>query len=586
VVILDFQNNSYLHSDVATLPLNLFVATVCGTGICSVTTWPSQTLVCLPSGMIANIVAEGGDVLALAGTLEQLAVKYSTGLPRCATTAPSTTPSSSPDTNSTANITSNDASVAMTTTSAAATIATITTLVSVVTGVDAMDAQMLVSILGSPCTCTATSLTASSSDGWSSVLLIALSPFSPLGASWAVIGNSLLCCALVATHMLCVYVVDARETAERRQDNNQRRQRQSDSTPTFLGRYLTGGGGGRWRRRALMRLHFPNLSVSLVLLSIPGVVRGVTSVMDSFTQETTGLGVVAVIIGTTFAVLSGLAIEFVVYSHICAELFDWQKTERRGAKQLHFQAYFHVEELFSPVSRVFSRAFLPQGVWEPSQATKAYGGIVASYNGNSHRWWCVSSVVNLVVQILSGIGGDHSSCDALQSLTMIVLASAATFFAVIKPHRALLASYLTCVSLLLSCVATLLAMLCRLGNVDRSTVDGFGVFVSVVTMIMKVYTIGYSFIEGMLLKRNNVSPQSVVANESLSSSFVLSSFGGLPPTEAGRRRGGRASDVRSVTTPSSQVAHDNASQKMYKTRTQDEALEMLIELIVSRVREL
>ncbi|CUG21574.1 membrane-associated protein, putative, partial [Bodo saltans] len=88
---------------------------------------------------------------------------------------------------------------------------------------------------------------------------------------------------------------------------------------------------------------------------------------------------------------------------------------------------------------------------------------------------------------------------------MGLLMCASVFFAVVRPHRALLASYLTSASLVLTCTVALMAMLCRLETVDQSAVDDFGMFVSVTMMLIKVYTVAYPYAEAWLVMRNNSS---------------------------------------------------------------------------------
>ncbi|CUI14471.1 membrane-associated protein, putative, partial [Bodo saltans] len=130
---------------------------------------------------------------------------------------------------------------------------------------------------------------------------------------------------------------------------------------------------------------------------------------------------------------------------------------------------------------------------------------VSSYVGRWRRAWVVALGGNLAVQVLSSIDGSGSSCDALQSLTLCVLAGVCVFIAYARPHRALLASYLVCASLVLTMVTALLGLLCRHGAVSEDAVSGFGVFASVAMFVFKALN-GALFIgEKKLLRRNNIS---------------------------------------------------------------------------------
>jgi hypothetical protein len=179
---------------------------------------------------------------------------------------------------------------------------------------------MLVSILASRCTCDAA---VDPHDEEASVLLLALSPFSPLGPSWAAIGNSLLCCALLSVHVLCVHQLDNRDVNgdpdRPPQSGHGRRAHRTRHLSTMLGRWLS---AGRSRRHVLMRLRFPNLSAALVLLLVPGVVGAVTSVIGDLASDAVvaGLGASAVSVGVVFVACAAASVELLVYRHIDAEL--------------------------------------------------------------------------------------------------------------------------------------------------------------------------------------------------------------------------------------------------------------------------
>ncbi|CUG45132.1 GP46-like surface antigen, putative [Bodo saltans] len=594
LIVLDAQNNTHL-SGTLTSSVWLQIASTCGTALCAEAS-TSATLTCLPSGFVAN---QADDASPSQIVMEAKSYNISTSIcPQ--TVSPSPAPPSStlaPPPPLTAIPQPNTLS-----TTAATSVAGITTAsaaVSAMFGADAAEAQMLVSILGSPCTCSGG--TSATSDG--SVLLLALSPFSPLGSSWAAIGNSLLCCALFGVHVLGVCVLDAlAATAEHTSPKRQSVPFYRPDT-SFLGRWRSSQRG---RRGLLMRLRFPNLSVSLVLLLIPGVVRAVMSVINNFSSgsmDDVALSVVAIVIGVVFLATAAAALELLVYRHIDTEVLlakgEQQqdsltvqggslRSQQRGHKQfrsndasgallLHFINHVHLETVFSPLPRNISRVVLPSGFWTPPSARKAYGTMVSSLTDAGRRWWCALPVVNAIVQVLNSVsGGGSRACDALQSLTMVVLACACVFFAVVRPHRALLASYLTCVSLLLSCLVTLLAMLCRLGSVGRSAVDGFGVFVSVAMMVMKAYQAGVPYMEAWLRRRNGFTG----ANAAAMKYFFGSLFGDVD--EVPQIGEGVRVQRKSTSNRPSRFSSETIRELLSLKYNQDEALKAVVYLVCSR----
>jgi hypothetical protein len=106
-------------------------------------------------------------------------------------------------------------------------------------------------------------------------------------------------------------------------------------------------------------------------------------------------------------------VELLVYRHIDAEL-----TQPPQRHYLRYTLHRNIEQLFAPVPRGAARVLLPGGAWSPEAARKAYGGVVARFSEHGRRWWCVLSLVNVAVQVLSSIGGGDAACDAMQALTI------------------------------------------------------------------------------------------------------------------------------------------------------------------------
>ncbi|CUF21010.1 GP46-like surface antigen, putative [Bodo saltans] len=487
---LDAQNNSKLIGPI-NLPVTTFMITSCDTQLC--VDRPQLALqVCLPSGFVVGAInADKSTILT-----RLFAFSYSTPSCTAATTAPSIPtlppPSNGPAaTNQTATTLDNQRS-------ASGAIASVAVLGAVVAAVDASDAQMLVSILGSPCVCSTTT----SQEREGSVLLLALSPFSPLGSAWAAIGNSLLCCVVVGLHSVTATIVSSR--CERRSATRCSLSKASQRNTTLLGRFLHDSVKCE-RRRLFARLRFPNLSVTVLMLLLPGVVRAVVSVagmMPTSPQPSYSLDVAAFPISIVFAIFGGCFIEEVAFRHVDAEVSNPSPSSQLTT--LRFSYHRHPLHSSKVVPAALSAIALPRGAWEPSLARASYGGVVSAYIGEWRRAWIVLPLANLIVQILNGIDGGDSTCDALQAITLIVLASVCAFIAYARPHRALLASYLVCASLVLTMVTALLGLLCRHGAVSPDAVSGFGVFASVAMFVFKLYHVLIRFVEHRMLKRSRV----------------------------------------------------------------------------------
>ncbi|CUE65383.1 transmembrane protein, putative [Bodo saltans] len=172
-------------------------------------------------------------------------------------------------------------------------------------------------------------------------------------------------------------------------------------------------------------------------------------------------------------------------------------------------------------------------LWQPLNAKSSYGGIVSPYVEQWRRAWIVLPAANIVVQILNGIDANGgSTCDALQGLTLCVLACVCAFIAYARPHRALLASYLVCASLVLTMVTALLGLLCRHGAVSPDAVSGFGVFASVAMFVFKLYHVLMFFVE----KRQSSKLSTSIESAFLPNGSELSKMSERPRPRSGANR--------------------------------------------------
>ncbi|CUF20716.1 GP46-like surface antigen, putative [Bodo saltans] len=492
---LDVQNNSKLVGPIFSPSTMPFLISSCGTELCLSSPDFFLVQVCLPSGAIAATImtTDSTAILTLARTYS-----YSTESCAAATTlVPTLSPP--PSSSSLAAVNQSTASDYQKTTVGA--VATTAVLGATLAAVDSADAQMLVSVLGSPCVCS-TTLPVQQREG--SVLLLALSPFSPLGSAWAAIGNSLLCLMLVGSHA-ALAILPARHRCGRR--STTRCLTKAPHCNTLLGRFLHDSIKCE-RRRLFARLRFPNLSVALLMLLLPGVVRALASVagvVSSQSQSSDSLEIAAFPIGVVFALFVGYVIEVLTYRHVDAEASKSSPLSQRGNATLRFSLHSPPLLVSKIVPAAVSAVALPRGVWEPFRSRVSYGGVVSAYVSEWRRAWIVLPLANVIVQILNGISGGDAVCDALQTVTLCVLAGVCAFIAYARPHRALLASYLVCASLVLTMVTALLGLLCRHGAVSPDAVSGFGVFASVAMFVFKLYHVLMPIAERRLMGRNEDS---------------------------------------------------------------------------------
>jgi hypothetical protein len=463
---------------------------VCGTEVC-VSSPSLLFFFCYPSAILQQLPEVSAIVVLQLGSDK----RYQVSPPVCPVTPPTASIPLPVDTDQP----SSDVLLPTSATGSGAAAAVLTAVVgaAAIVGVDAADAQMLVSILASPCVCR----TAASS---SQAPLLILSPLAHLGPSWSVIGSVLTCVALTGLHGLGVAVL----LSQHKQPSQQRgrcRGAQMHCT-TLLGRWLA----ERHRRRDIAAmLRFPNVSIIVLMFLLPGVARSsvqVASALDSSNLDT-GVDITAIVTGCLFCCAGVALVELMVYRHICVEL---ARKRGGGRSAIQFAMYHHVHKLFAPIPRAVAVVALPVGSWEPRRSRISFGGVVSGFRGEWHHTWRILLATNVFVQILSGIG---NACDAVQGLTLGALVIACSVIAATRPHRALLASLFVCCSFLLSICSVVLGMLCRHGQVDSDALNSFGVFASFMLAVFKCYNVGMPFVERWLVQRN--SPREIDAAPSM-----------------------------------------------------------------------
>lgn len=396
--------------------------------------------------------------------------------------------------------------------------------------VDAADAQMLMSILSSPCMCSAVRVASSPT-----IMGLASSPFAPLGSdAWVVVGNVALCLLLIALHCGALHVVTIRglwpsvatdrkpATVSAAADAPQR-----GSGSYYLRRWLECS----WYnpaavRAAMVRLQFPNFSAKFILLLTPGVIKSVSALANR--AEDSGLSVTSMVVGAGFVAALTCVLEFVVFRFTTDNMTNNRKNDRQTRRKhsssvstilrLTFEHY-HLQRTFPTVSRNLAKFALPRGAWKKDDDRKSYGLLVSSWMKGSERFWMLMPTLNLVVQILSAgssdedeessSGGDASAttCDAIQSITIVLLLCTMSLILVRLPYRSLLSSYFAALGLVLTSLTVLLGLLCRHDVVDSSSVSSFSVFVSCLMAVSKVYSLVLPFAETRLQKKPSVATQ-------------------------------------------------------------------------------
>lgn len=537
LAVLDAQDNKHLSGDVSScVP---YLSTVCNTQLCGTPPPLFFYLWCLPVSDAAattefnDLINSDADIVVSQDAISQiadLARSLPFPPPACTTSLPSPPNTKAPHPGSA------DEAVDMTSDVVAASswVGSTTALGAAIAAVDAADVQMLASILSSPCGCSSSAASSSPSSSFGSWMLLPLSPFSPLGAAWAAAGNSLLGCVWVCVHLLVTCSLGQSSVEATRRNLEGPTDSTQLATPsrftfqftTLLGKWLgdvTAAGNTLRVRKAhrLARTRFPNFSVAAVMFLVPGIVRAVTSLInggDSSGGDAGAFHLAAIVVGIATVVAAFACLERQVYRHINEEVLaapdasqHCSPTPSRGSKStpqplmLHFAHHRCIQKLFSPIPLRVAKVAMPSGLWKPDAARKAYGGIVSRYTDRCRRWWCFVPLLNLVVQVLNGIdgaGGNAPTCDALQAITVSLLAASCGLLLWVLPHRALLASMLTALTLALTCVAALLALLCRQNLVSSDALGGYGVFASVCMLLCKVYHVGMPYVESWCIVRN------------------------------------------------------------------------------------
>ncbi|CUG86671.1 membrane-associated protein, putative, partial [Bodo saltans] len=165
---------------------------------------------------------------------------------------------------------------------------------------------------------------------------------------------------------------------------------------------------------------------------------------------------------------------------------------------------FAIENPYSPPlpRPVAAYALGRGGVWSPSERRNSFGKLVAPLSPGHVRWWVVTPLLTVLTVLLSSVPTTSTTgCDALQGMITVVTVAAAVVFGVVRPYRAVLASFVTSFSLLVVATTSALGLLCR--HDAMSVVQALSVCstLSYVSLVGKVYVAVLPFVEMRLLQR-------------------------------------------------------------------------------------
>jgi hypothetical protein len=110
--------------------------------------------------------------------------------------------------------------------------------------------------------------------------------------------------------------------------------------------------------------------------------------------------------------------------------------------------------------------------------------VTAGLRGDSKRLWCVLPATNLVTQLLFALPvRSASGCDAIQILGALVILTAAVFWSVKLPTRALSSALVSVVSLVLVALINITGAMCRHEMASSDTVLTLALIASIVGVI-------------------------------------------------------------------------------------------------------
>ncbi|CUG92850.1 GP46-like surface antigen, putative [Bodo saltans] len=363
------------------------------------------------------------------------------------------------------------------------------------------DLQMLAGIMKSSCMCGVSSS--------SSAMQYSVSPFAGLSRLAVVLGNVGLTAAMALIQWTIVKIAHHHSS---RSSLNKKAFAKGPTT-TLRDTSIEAKGGKRSRttsatplphslktiRQLEAALQFPNVSLRVAFLLLPGVLASSCDILFTYSSTTTTPAeVVAAVFGFLYTAVVLVAVEVLVFQ--CRVL----------AVPLRFVAINFAELLPAPLGSLSRRkkisdTLLPRGTWEPKSHACRFGCIVSGLRGGCEQLWRFSPLLNITVQMLSAVPANGSvGCGVIQLLTALFTATLGFTYALKQPTRVWFASIINAFSLCLTASLTISGMLCREGIVSEDAVLRIGLAVSIVGMLSSVYSVLVRASERWLIKRKEI----------------------------------------------------------------------------------
>jgi Leucine-rich repeat (LRR) protein len=496
VTAMIVQNNPHLSGELnqSSSWYNMFaksggggIFSICHTSICALA--PLNVLPfgfpCIPDASISLLSSIGLNSLSLLFTIATWSHTSSCGAPVPTLTRTRTLLLTGPDdVNNRSSTDVNNRSSTMTLLDSSMTTASAAVSVTALTagflgGGGAGDLQMLSAVLSSPCMCGGS---AGSISQRSASMSYSTSLFSQVGPVASVLGNIGLVIGFTILHRAAVLILKKRAR-----------------------RVVFGLDVVRpactVQPCAEAKLRFPNISVRVALLLMPGILKASVVVLGAPSFTYTELS--AACVGILSVIAVAVVLECFVYRY---RILTIPLTFRRFSTKLDF----------APVPPNVAAVLLPVGAWGPQQMAQQYNVLVGGLRGRRvAHLWRVMPCVNVVIQLLSALPTTTSSgCNALQSFVIMLALGAAIWWIVRRPARTLILGHTSAVLLIVIALLPTLGILCRYDIVTETAILTMALVASIVAIVNTSVSIAVSIAEQLLMRNVLASPSTVINPQS------------------------------------------------------------------------
>ncbi|CUG87320.1 GPI-anchored surface protein, putative [Bodo saltans] len=381
-----------------------------------------------------------------------------------------------------------------------------TAIVNAISDTNSGSAQALLTILHSPCTCTAVGPSSQQEERGNQhqemeqvsvprTASLALSPFVLIGDSVGpfevIVGNVALsigalivhCTVVVIHHLLCADD-DKSQMVELNDDASAQPKPPAHSNLLSAHRLACSPSGALFR--------FPSATFRFTAFLVAGIVWGVAQLLSSpgfFTgngaeegkinddlfEDAQGFDTITVLLGTCIGIVFLIGLGAILYVVV---LQSWILDAAQG---LHFESFSSVRgdnsNPFSPPfpPRVASVLCSREGQWGPIPRRAAFGSPIATpFMPWCFKWaWAIGPTTSLIAVALSTAKPPSThrtrTCDGIQAVLICLHIIAAAVFAKLLPHRSIMRSLLAAFSNALNGAVVVLSLLCRYELVGRDS---------------------------------------------------------------------------------------------------------------------